>query len=525
MRDLDMQEVVDQMSLNTLQYGTGYTKIIWDKESGDIVDFNEETMEVDMSGDFHTYAPNTEDVWLDSEAKRKQDIRYTFERVIMPVDEACFKYPEHAAMLKEQASNQNSSWLNRFWNNTSKEAGEDKIAIYEYWEKAAPVNGMAGRWAIFLEDYNIIQHGKNPHYKHGIPHHVFTYIDVPGQVYGKSVVEYVSRLQEMLNRLDSSVLDAIQAHGIVRMVLPAGAEIEDEAISNSNWDYLKISGNIPPHFINPPQLMPDIWRHREQIVLAIQELYGVNDSMLGIQRREQSAISQQTAIESGTMMHRRLFKKYSMVVEGIYKDFLGLVRENWDEPRTILVLGKEKAFEAADLKGADIAGGFDIVVEYGTSLPLDPNMRRESIMLLMPVLKEAGMSEKQILKLMKLNDLEGMYDRMEMAGDRQREIFEEMIAKAAEGFPEYIAPADLEDHAARLEYAYDFLETSEFKYLPIEAKDLIRKHVKEREQLAADQATPDQDAGGGRVAMPAGMPGVGGAQAPEMATSIPGMPM
>jgi hypothetical protein len=394
---------------------------------------------------------------------------------------------------------------------------ESKVDIYEYYEKGLPLNGMAGRHVWFLEDGTLLREpGKNPHYKAQLPYHIFTYIDVPNQVYGKSTVEYVARLQQMLNRLDSSILDAIQAHGVVRMALHETTDLQDKNISNSSWDWIKWSGNHEPKFVSPPALMNDIWQFRTQLVTAIQELYGINDSMLGIQRREQSAVSQQTAIEAGTMIHRRLFKKYAGFVEGIYKSYLGLVKENWDEPRTILVLGKEKAFEATDLRGADISGGFDLVVEYGASLPLDPNMRREAIMLLMEPLKEAGMSMKQILSLMKLNDLESMYDRMEMSADRQREIFEEMTANSDKGLAAYIEPRELEEHQGMLEYAYDFVMSSEYKYLEDDAKALIDQHIKDREQLAAGPAQPE-------AAMPAapapvstipGMPGVEGAQSP-----------
>jgi hypothetical protein len=307
---------------------------------------------------------------------------------------------------------------------------------------------------------------KNPHYQAGFPLKAFTYIDQEESLYSKSVVDYVAPLQDTLNRLDNSILDNIQAHGVVRMVLPAGADIEDEAISNTPWDYIKISGNAAPHFIASPQLMPDIWKHRQAIVTGIQDLFGINDSMLGIQRREQSAVSQQTSIESGAALHRRLFIKYAMFVESIYRDCIGLVKENWDEPRTVLVLGKEKAFQAADLKGADVAGGFDFKVEYGASLPIDPNARREFILLNMPLFKEAGVSSKELLKLMKLDDVGGAFDRIELAADRQREIFEEMGMHYSKGSPIYIPPEEMEDHLSRLEWARTYLETSEFKYLP-----------------------------------------------------------
>jgi NurA-like 5'-3' nuclease len=215
------------------------------------------------------------------------------------------------------------------------------------------------------------------------------------------------------------------------------------------------------------------------------------------------------------MIHRRLFKKYSTCVEELYQDALGLVKENWDTPRQVLVLGNEKAFEAADFSGADIAGGFDLDVEYGTSLPLDPNMAREQLMLLMPALKEAGLSMKQILRRFKLNEIETVLDRMELSADRQREIFEEMIARAEEGEALYIAPKELEEHQGMLEYAYDYIMSSEYKYLPEDIKLLIERHIKDREALAAQGAAAAQPQGAGVQTLP-GTPGVSGALKPEL---------
>lgn len=510
MKDRNMNEVVDLMTWNTLWAGNGWLKQVWDPEKGDMVDFNEETMDAVMQGDIETYAPPVMNMWCDPDARRWSKVRYTIEKHTMPMEEALFRWPEYEKALTAQTQRKEGDVRQVVSEKTSADL-EPQVNIFEYYEKGMPVNGMAGRHAFFLEDYTLLGEVKrNPHYQARLPYHLLTYIDIPDVVYGKSVVEYISHLQDMLNRLDSSTVDSIQSHGVIRMAVPDSAEIEDEAVSNSSWDWIKYSGQQPPSFIPSPALMPDIWRLREALVVAMQEIFGVNDSMLGIQRREQSAVSQQTAIEAGTMIHRRLWKKYSQTVECIYKDYLGLVRKHWSESRTILVLGKGKAFEAADIKGADIAGGFDIQVEYGASLPIDPNMRREAITLLTPLLKEAGMSAKAILQRMKLNDLEGILDRMELAADRQREEFDEMIAKFREGSPIYIEPKELQEHQGRLEYAYTYLETAEFKYLEPELQALIEKHVKDREGFVQQQAAPDPNI------QPAGMPGVGGALSPEL---------
>lgn len=513
MKIKEIPDNVDQMNLNALTFGTGYIKVVWDPESGSVFDFNEETSEVTMGGDHLIYAPNVDDVWLDPDARRRSDVRYVIERIVMPLEEACFKFPDHVEDLKRVGMDSNEAATRGMEPRPG--SSTDMVEIFEYYERAQPINGMAGRHAVFLSDGTPLRFGRNPHYKGRLPYKILTYIDVPGQVYGKSVIEYATRPQELLNRMDSSIVDSIQAHGVVRFAVHESSEIEDGAVSNSAWDWIKYSGDQPPHFLAAPTLMQDIWRYREQLLIGIQEMFGVNDNMQGIQRREQSAVSQQTAIESGTMVHRRLMTKYSRTTEELYEDALGLVRDNWAEERTVLVLGKEKSFEVADFKGADIAGGFDLDVSYGTSLPLDPNMAREQLMLMLPVLKEAGVTPKQILQRFRLNELEGVLDRMDLAADRQREIFEEMVANLDQGPSAYIKPRELEEHAGMLEYAYDYVMTMEYKVLPDEAKQLIDQHILEREQLeiakqtkGAGAAQPPQPAVG---AMPLGLP-----DAPEM---------
>jgi hypothetical protein len=515
-KDKDINEIVDQATLKTLTYGIGWLKQIWNPDKGDVAQFDESTNEIIMEGDIELYSPDVGDIWMDPDARTMGEVRYIFERKLISQEEAIFLFPDNKDDI-EAIVNQHQKQMGGMPQSKGQANYEPQVEIFEYYEKASPVNGMAGRFCRFLKSYKLLEPvRKNPHVNGMLPYYGLTYVDVPDQVYGKSVVEYVADIQDMLNRLDSSIVDNVQAHGVIRLLVPDSAEIEDEALSDSAWDWIKYSGNNAPKHMPSPSLMPDMWQIRNQLQNSIQELYGINDSQLGIQKREQSAVSQQTAIEQGTMIHRRLFKKYTGMVEKMFTDYLELVKENWTEPHTIQVLGKENAFEVADFKGSDIEGGYDIACDYGQSLPLDPNLRRESIMLLMPTLKEAGMSAKQILQYLKLNDLEGIQDRFQLAANRQREVFEEMIAKVDAGIPieeAYIAPEELEEHAGRLEFAYTYVETVEFKYLSEDIKDLIRMHIREREKMMAQAAAP-APAPVPNEGIPLGMPGTGGAVAP-----------
>jgi hypothetical protein len=346
-----------------------------------------------------------------------------------------------------------------------------------------------------------------------LPYHILTDIDVGGSVWGRSFIAYEAPLQSTYNRVLSSLLDCVQAHGVTRVLLPEGAEIADKSITNSPWDIVRYTGNQQPSFMEPMPFPPAAADLLQLVKQGGDDMAAVNESMFGQQSREQSGFSMQYATNQGNMIRRRLFDKYVTLVENVYKAYLNLVRKHWSEPRTILVLGKEKAFESIDIQGADIDGGFDLVVEYGASLSLDPTSRRQELLQLFPIFQQAETdpAAKKLLSMLRLNELEGMYDRIQLAADRQREIFEEMIATDM-----YIAPAEAEDDVNMLAWASDYRMSAEFKYLKPEHQLLILRHIKERAMKVA------QTAGG----MPGpGGPGGGGAAAGQLPVVPGGAPM
>jgi hypothetical protein len=261
--------------------------------------------------------------------------------------------------------------------------------------------------------------------------------------------------------------------------------------------------------MQPPQLAPDLSRYREMLKQGIDELSGVNEAMFGIQNRETAGTAMQYSVNQGSQIRKRLFNKLALMTESVYKDYLDIIRENWVIERHIAVLGKENALEASDIKGADIDGGYDVTIEYGTSLPIDPMTRRQEIINYMPLFEKAGVSSRSLLRLMKLNDLSGYYDEIERAKNRQREYFEEMNATGV-----YIEPQVFEDHENMIVFCKEYIMSQEFKELAEKTKLMIRKHIVDRAGMPAKEATLL-----GQANAPAPIPGA----VPEMPMS-PGMP-
>lgn len=525
-RQYSMQENFDQLTLNTLVYGTGVIKTIWDSTKGDIIDFDAESGEVKLEGDISITIPFVWNIFLDPDARTWKDLKWVIERTYMDFDEALARWPDKKDELeaarvsdKEQGGDKMGGIRSRLSNNRY-----NSVELLEYWETGLPTNGYMGRYCLITATGKVIEPCRPSPFRFkkagasrrivesdlpddvieeklkrlpeqaSLPFHPLTDIDVPNMPYGKSAVEYVSILQENVLKIDTATMDNIYAHGAARLVVNDTAEI-DQSLSNSPWDVIKVSGNQPPYFMEVPQLMPEMVTTRMNHIQGINDGFGVNDAMFGVQKRETSGTSMNYATNQGNMIRRRIFNKYVLVVESVYKAILNLIVKHWPVSRSIYVLGKENAMEAVDLKGTDVDGGYDIVGEYGVSLSLDPMSRREEILMMQPLFEKAGVPARTSLKLMKLNELEGMYDRLALAENRQREVFDQMIATGR-----YIPPEDFMDHENMISWALEYFMTSEFHYLDQDLKQLCKQHIKDRVLLAAQEKLAFS--GGQAAAMP-----------------------
>jgi hypothetical protein len=541
-RHYQMQEKVDQLSLHALLYGTGALKTIWDATKGDIIAFDPKTEELTLEGDVSLTVPFIWNLFLDPDAKTISEIKFVIERVYMDYAEACVRWPDKQDILKKArvekksgSGTQNQGRDSQLDNNHY-----NSVELLEYWETGLASNGYLGRFCITTADGDVVESCRPSPFRFKragavskiealdisdnekeariakipeqarLPYHILTEIDVPNMAWGRSFIEYTATLQDNLNRLDSARLDNLQAHSVARMIVPESAEIADDGLSNSPWDITKIAGNQPPYFMSAPQMMPDMTPMRQDMVSGINDVSGMNESMFGQQSREQAAAAMQYATNQGNTIRRRLFNKYVLVVESIFGvGILNLIRKHWTTERTINVLGKEKALEAIDLKGADIDGGYDVVGEYGVSLSLDPITRRQEIMQMQPMFEKAGVPPRTILRMAKLSELEGLYDKTDMAGARQKEIFDVMIATGG-----YIPPKKYRDHENMIAWALDYFMTSEYEMLPEEIQALCERHIEERGMLAAQES-------GGAPTTPVGTPGPAGAGAPPPPPGTP----
>jgi len=521
-----VQDKSDLVSLSTLVYGTGFGKCVFDGTKGKLLKFNEEDGTVVMTGDMSIKPVIIWNMFIDPDAESQEEVRYTFERILLSFEEARSRFPEHMDVLAQHTVDTSrhpgavDGYISgeRGFEASRQEADENSmIAILEYYEKAAPVNGMAGRHCYCLPDGTILgKMEKSPIPGGDLPYSILGDIDVPGEVYCKTTVDYAVSLSSVVDELDSLILENVETHGSIHLVVFDGADVNEKDLTASPVDVIRVNGaaNQAPFHLSAPPLSGDIYNLRNSSMQGIDAIMGVNEALQGNIPRELSGFAVQQAMNAANLARRRLYNKYTMFVEKLWTLYLNSIHQNWTNRRKILVTGLEDSVRLASYNGADLDGQYTLKVSYGTMFSLDPGMRRQEILQAQPILEKAGVSPKQIAKHLRYDDIEGAFDIVEEARNRQYEIFEKMAASYhTTGEVRYIPAADMEVayHAEMAEAGYEYVMKRYFLDQPIEVRQAIYQHIREREQMAAEQAAPQAAPGGAPMGamppMPAGMEG------------------
>ena len=502
------QEQTDQWTLSSQVYGTGFLKVVYDGTKGDLLKHNTSTDEVEMTGDIDIKPALVWNIFIDPDAERWKDVRYVYERIFLSYPEACSMFPEYIEDFKRDAvdTGKHPRDFDGFvtqrldYSNQDVDLSMSMIPIFAYYEKAMPINGMAGRHCFCLKDGTVLGEMKASPVPNGkLPYVCLTDIDVPGEVYGKTPVDYAISLSAVVDAMDNMILENVEIHGSLHLVVFDGSEINESDLTDTPVDIIRVNGvaNQAPFHLSPPPLTGDIYNLRNSKLQEIDAIMGVNEALKGQVPRELSGFALQTAMNAANMARRRLYNKYTKGVQDMWTLYLDAVATYWTTKRKVLITGVEDAAKVAYYSGADLNGGFNISCSYGQMFSLDPAQRRQELLQAQPILEKAGVSPKKIARELKYQEVDPVFDAIEIAENRQYEIFEQMIASYHEtGEVKYIPASNMEVayHAEMAEAGYQYVMKRYFLDQPAELKQAIYQHIREREQMAAEQAAPQQPA-------------------------------
>lgn len=500
-----MDNVVSLGVYNTFVYGTGFVKQLFDGGKGAIAAINGAVRSL---GDHVFSAPLPWDIYIDPNAKTVDTISWMTERMFVHYEEAIAFFGEEFAdtLLAYRVDYNSTPAQGSYSGNTSLfyDIRFDCIEIFERWETGTKANAFKGKLTYHLRDGRILLERDNPCVHSAepdsssrkakrarLPYSILTYEDIPNTIWGRSPASKCTRAQNVLNACYMVMLQTAHNMGVPHLVVNK-ASLGDSAqtpVSNNSINIIPLelsgeAGGTVPFVLQAAGTSPDIKELAAYCATYINDVWGVNDALLGKQQRETQGITMQISIMQGNMIRERLFNKYVYFIEDFYGLSLADAAENWTAEKFIKVLGNNNKVEAHTIKGADIISGYVLKVERSNLFALDPITRQEQVMNLKDVFAEAGMDPRFLLKQLRLADLRGAYDEFDKADNRAMKILD----KLKEGEP--VTIRKYEDHVGIVSFMQRYVMTEEHDELEPEVQDAIEKHIDARLKAESGNRLP-----------------------------------
>lgn len=356
-----MEETIEELTKETLIYGTGVLKVTWNPE------YNCPWSEV---VDIYDFFP-------DPKARCDYEMKYVIHRVYRDLDDLK-KNPNYnkAAIKKleaikssEQDNSERKARLGVIGVNGD-DSTRNRFEVLEYWGNF----GNDGKqYIIVIANGQLLRFEENP-YQDGIPFIVVNDTKVPHELYGIGEIEPIEALQNEINDVRNQRMDNTKL-GINKMfkVVAGGVQFEDELVSRPGGiiHVTRPDGLLP----NDTQPIPAEAFTEESIIKSdMERTTGANTAMSGalvspMGGTQGGAINRTATAYQGSINQgdKRFSAKVNQIKIGIVKagkKYLKYDQQFMTAPQVIRVVGKEGNEEfPMTIYPQDIKNDFDLEID------------------------------------------------------------------------------------------------------------------------------------------------------------------
>jgi len=514
-----VQEKVSKTFLYSLLGGTAAIKVAWNSQLGKMVE-NENLLEKNeqgelvetpaiaedeilMTGDIDLLPIQARNLIIDPNCEDANFAEWCAERAWLTKEEFKAFFGKEPPVKEDMGEAATSTPIKeRVFNMPSLSSKKDLIPVWEYWEKKMPRNGLKGYHAFYCN--GVIMEDPESNFEHPFEHgqlpYVFiTDVDVPESPYGMTKIELSEGAQNTINAIDSRILDNINMHASIKLVVPKNAS-NNEGVLTNEVDVVYETGpnDTAPYQLQPASMPAYVFNMRLEKYREIQDIFSWRESSQGKIERELSGYAVNFAAEQDDKANLDMQIKVKNFYVNLYKLILETASEKYPDEIQLQVLGKENEYEFYRWSGASISSGWDIRPIHGTTLPLDGASRRQALTDLWD--KKILNDPKQLLRLLELGDVQQAFDPSYKARIRQQEEIDIMIQQNVD-----IDVLENEDHEAHYGEVFDYMQSKDFYTLSPELQAHIIAHANAHKQSVVNRDIPDMPAMGAEMP-PQGLP-------------------
>lgn len=402
-RSKKIRSIHRQETLWSLCCGTGFIKTYWNPtklaKDGTKGDFCYENVTP-----FHVFVP-------DLMAEDIEDQPYVIHIQAKTSEWVKMNYPgiNCAPNVMEASDILNDSFLNLIG---AADYRKNAVLCYEVWVKPGNVEFLpkGGMYTIIGDTIVQMVEG-NPYLHQQYPFVKFPHIPT-GRFYGDSVINDLVPIQREFNRTRGQIIEAKNKMGHPQLLAAQGA-IDASKITTEPGQVVEYKIGYPQPVPLPLQnLPPYVLQEIDRLMMDFEDISGQHQVSKG---QVPPGVTAATAIsylqEQDESM---LATTYAGIEEGMEKiayQTMCYVKQYWDVPRLVKVVGRNGQFDVMSFRGSDLRDNTDIRIEAGSALPTSKSAKQA---LLMDLMTQNFIPPEKGLELMDIGGVQRLYEELQV---------------------------------------------------------------------------------------------------------------
>ncbi len=396
-----LQSLFRQTMLWTLCTGNGFMKTYWDpnkaSKSGDMGDFCYENVTP-----FHIFVP-------DMLAEDIENQPYIIHIQTKSPEWVKLHYPGIKAQPNVMEANDilNDSFLQLVG---AGDFRKNAILCYEVWIKPGNVDFMPNGGMFTIVGDTVVQFVEgNPYIHQQYPFVKFGHLPT-ARFYYDSVIADLIPIQREYNRTRGQIIESKNKMSHPQLLAAQGS-IDAAKINTEPGQviYYKLGFPIPQPL--PLQNLPNyVMQEVDRLLMDFEDISGQHQVSKG---QVPSGVTAATAInflqEQDESMLAVTFANIEEGFEKIGYQTLCYVKQYWETPRLVKVVGRDGQFNVISFQGASLRDNTDIRVEAGSALPTSKSAKQA---LLMDLMGQGFIPPEKGLELMDVGGVQRLYEEL-----------------------------------------------------------------------------------------------------------------
>lgn len=360
MREKNLEAAIRRATEMSIIMGSGFIKMEWNANAGEIFDVDPETGEFNREGEIEFYNLSPLDVVMDGTKENWQERDWVLVRTFKNKYDLAAKYPDQADKIIGLAS---KSEINNYRIAYFSNDETDDIPVYEFFHKHSS-SMPEGRYMQFLASDIILLDQGLPYRE--IPVYRITPREILGTPYGYTPMFDIIPIQEMINMAYSTIATNQNSFGVQNVWVSDESDIAIESLSGG---MNVIRSKAKPEGINLTQTPGEIFKYLEILIQSAETVSGVNSVARG---NPEASLRSGTALALVQSMALQFMSglqgSYVKLIEDTGSGLLNILKDFALTPKIAALVGKNNKTYLKEFTGEDISHINRVIVDVGNPL-------------------------------------------------------------------------------------------------------------------------------------------------------------